>query len=60
MEEKEQVECESGGIEMNRWIDGLGVGAPTEVLSGESLGGSGGVAEGFSHKKRRPAHFILS
>ncbi len=48
---------------MNRWMDGgwgQRSGAPTEVLPGESLGGIGGVDEVFSHKKRGPAHFILS
>ena len=45
--------CTGGG-----W--GQRSGAPTEVLSGESLGERGGVAEVFSHKKRGPAHFILS
>lgn len=47
---------------MNRWTDGgwgQRSGAPTEVLSGESLGGSGGVAEVFSHKKRGPIPFHL-
>lgn len=48
---------------MNRWTGGgwgQRSGAPTEVLSGESLGSGGGVAEVFSNKKRGPAHFILS
>lgn len=45
-------------------MDGWGMGqrseAPTEVLPGESLGGSGGAEEVFSNKKRGPVHFILS
>lgn len=47
---------------MNRWTEGDGErsGVPTEVLSGESLGGCGGIIEVFWHKKRGPAHFILS
>jgi len=41
-------------MKMNRGMDGgwgQRSGAPTEVLSGESLGGSGGVAEVLSIRK---------
>lgn len=46
--------------EKGGWGWGQRSGAPTEVLSGESVGHRGGVAVVSSHKKRGPAHFILS
>lgn len=47
-------------LELGGGVGGQRSGAPTEVLSGESHGSSGGAAWVFLNKKRGPANFILS